>query len=149
MDNNQVLNLFVKAENKIAASFNQLPSATIEEKSLGIVQIQQTSYFLEKINQLLFHKIVKDCKTQLDTLRNQYPLIKDVSKCEVTSLGIKFSIKNKTYLAPLVSIEQIITKMNIKPEQYSGKFVQISFILRPENYLDLCLILFLQGLKNV
>lgn len=108
MDTDKVLNLFIKAEKKLEASFSQLPHASMEEKSLGLVQIQQTSYFLEKINSLLFHKIVKDCKLALDADRKHYTQLQLVQNCEVSSQGIKFTFENESHVAPLLKIEKLV-----------------------------------------
>jgi hypothetical protein len=148
MEGQKILNIFVKAENKLQASFNQLPLASPQEQGLGLSQIQQTSYFLEKLNQPLFHKIVKDCKNQLESLRSKYPQIRQAHSCSVNGQGLKFVIDQKEMIAPLLTIPQALKLMKIKDLNYSGKFVQISYILRTENYLDLCLISLLTGGKN-
>lgn len=148
MDKEKVLNLFLKAEKKLEASFAQLPFASLNEQAEGMVQIQQTSYFLEKINGLLFHKIVKDCKIILDNHRKKYTQLNFVQNCQVTSQGVSFTFDSETHQAPLLKIDTLLKQMNIASENYSGKYVQIGYCLRPENYLDLCLISYFQELEN-
>lgn len=148
MDKDKVLNLFIKAEKKLEASFQQLPLASSDEQSLGLVQIQQTSYFLEKINGLLFHKIVKDCKLSLDKDRKNYNQLQLVQNCQVSHKGIEFTFESEQHYAPLLKIETIINNMKIASSQFSGKYVQIGYLLRPENYLDLCLIAYFKELEN-
>lgn len=148
MDKDKVLNLFLKAEKKLEASFTQLPLASQQEQVDGMVQIQQTSYFLEKINGLLFHKIVKDCKIILDTHRKTYTQLQNVQNCEVTSQGVRFTFDSEQHQAPLLKIDSLLQYMNINTQNYSGKYVQIGYLLRPENYLDLCLIAYFQELEN-
>lgn len=148
MDKEKVLNLFVKAEKKLEASFAQLPFASQSEQAEGMVQIQQTSYFLEKINGLLFHKIIKDCKIILDNHRKKYTQLNLVQNCQVTAQGISFTFEAENHQAPLLKIESLLKQMNINAENYSGKYVQIGYLLRPENYLDLCIISYFQELEN-
>ncbi len=148
MVNEKMVDIFIKADEKIKASFQQLPLASNEEKSLGLVQIQQTSYFLEKINNDFFSKMTYSITKILKEHRSNYWQLYKVKECQVSANGVEFFFYDEKHVAPLVKIETILDMMKISKEHYAGKYVQIGFLLRPENYLDLCLIAYFQEIEN-
>jgi hypothetical protein len=142
MDKDKVLQVFVKAEGNLQALLAELPTATPEAQVNKLASIQQTSYLLERLNRELFHKITQVPATQLKTLRQNCPEIKEIGKISVDPTGIKFTYQGQAQVAPLLNYQQVLNKFKITDSAQSGKFVQMSYLLRPENYLDICLIAF-------
>lgn len=149
MDTSKILELFNKSEQKLKASFEQLPKASPEEQALGIIQIQQSSYFLEKINQILFYKITKDIDASLNKLRDSNPSIYNIKEPKIENGQITFCLNNIKHNAPILSIKKLTKIMGINENEYSGKFIQMGFLLRPENLFDISIIAFLKENKDV
>lgn len=142
MDKEKLLQVFVKAEGNLKVLLTELPTASGVEQVNKLASIQQTSYLLERLNKELFQKITQEPAGQLQTLRNNCPEIKEIGKISVDGQGIKFTYQGQQKVAPLLKYQQVLQKFKITDKDYSGKFVQLSYLLRPENYLDICLISF-------
>jgi hypothetical protein len=142
MSPEQVLALFVKAEKNLASLLKDLPLVEGRDQVNKLASIQQTSYLLERLNRALFQKITLPQANQLKALRNNYPQMKEIERISVDTSGIKFTHLGQHKIAPLLNYQTVIKEFVKDPTPASGQSVQISFLLRPENYLDICLISF-------
>lgn len=142
MNSQKVVEVFVKAEGNLQALLSELPTANGEEQINKLTSIQQTSYLLERLNRELFQKITLAPATELKILRQNYPQMKEIGKISVDPSGIKFTHQGQTKVAPLLHYQEVIKQFSLASLNSSGQSVQISYLLRPENYLDICLINF-------
>lgn len=147
MEKETTLNIFNKAEAKTAQLLRELNTLDSLGQSWGLKQIQQTSYFLEKINPDLFFKIVKDTAKVID-LRRQSIKLSEVTECQVVGQYIHCKYHQQNYQISLISFSTLLQIGNISKPDYSGKYIQIGFLLRLENYLDLSLVMGLQGVGH-
>ena len=142
MNGQKVLEVFVKAEENLKTLLSELPTANGVEQVNKLAGIQQTSYLLERLNKDLFQKITKTASLELKKLRDNCPQMKEIGKISVDEFGIQFTHDGQSKVAPLLDYQQIIKKFNLATGNDSGKYLKISYLLRPENYLDICLITF-------
>lgn len=142
MNSQKVLEVFVKAEGNLQTLLSELPTANGEDQVNKLASIQQTSYLLERLNKELFQKITLAPANTLKQLRQNCPQMKEIGKISVDTSGIKFTHQGQDKVAPLLNYQQIIKQFSLTQENISGQSVQISYLLRPENYLDICLLNF-------
>jgi len=139
MDKEKIISIFLKSDE---AQKKLLEGLVQKQENLKL--IQQNSYFLEKMNEPLFFKIVKDVDLKIKEKRAK------IHKQEIVSVSIKenyliVAFKDKEKKVPFISFQDILQILEIPSQDFSGKNIQVGFALRTENFLDLCM---WKGLEN-
>lgn len=133
MDKDKIISIFLKSDESQKKLLDGLA-----QKQENLKLIQQNSYFLEKINEPLFFKIVKEVDLKIKEKRAK------IHKKDIVSVSVKenyliVSLKDKEKQIPFISFQDILQILEIPSQDFSGKNIQVGFALRTENFLDLCM----------
>ena len=127
-----------KIEDNIGKTFIKMPSYTNEEKIRAYQQIKQASYFLENLNNKFFNTLTKPTQSWL--LKQEPAIINWIEDSlkgyEIIDQNLKIHFNNGEIKEIELRPGPVLFEEIFKPKKYiRGHFIQISLLMREENFL--------------